>query len=989
MEGEVSAVLEDRNGFIWLVAANGLWRWDSKALVKARFITSDSQPPPDTVYSGFTDQQEHLWITTERGLYRLVPGTTKLEAAGYEQLGNNIFLQGTAALTPDANVLVLATDKALYQYQHGSEHLQPIGLATATRIHALYVDTQQTLWVGTSEGLFNASLKQGWYEPLTRVTLDDTAPRISAITATQQGELVVGTAANGLFVKDEKGFQHLSLNEDAPPWMFSLVEVRPQVLLIGTFGDGLIELDLQTHQQRQFRHNRLLPAGLASNNIWSLLRDSRGLVWIGAGATLNVYNGASTAVEHIFGDINQPMGLSKRNVKALAWINGNLAVGAGQSGIALLTPHTGQTGLLWPSSGDPVETLFSGQNSLYASANFATVKLSLSSKEPEPLTVAGRTTTSFSTALAESSQALWIGGTDGLWQQPKGLSQPAVLLDSSRVASLALHNNTLWLGGWQGLKQGKLKNGLLTPDSLVPVNQAALGKKFIADLFTDSLGQLWVATSGNGVHMFNSIGEWQTIQAVDGLPGNDVVAIAGEHLGELWFSTSRSIAAIDIRDKTLRTVTSATDTINSPFARRAAVTTANGELIFGGENGLTVIRPALLKRPQQNLTMQLTQQAILTVDNQLIQPPGNDEHLNIAALPKRVSFEFIALDYLDPGHLSYRYRLQTSDYNWTELDSDHRMVTLTEPSPGSYQLEVEYSNDGYHWHPVGLTKPFTVLPAWYQTSYAAIAGIAGLIIAIYVLHQLGLRHYRHRQAMLEEKIAERTAALVKANEKLTEQAAILEEASLTDALTGLHNRRFISQNIQRDISRVHRYYDGCERTHTQPDDNEDMLFFVIDLDHFKRINDTYGHQTGDEVLVETKRRLASVFRDSDYLIRWGGEEFLAVVQSTSREEARIIADRVINAIGATPYVISQQSVLTVTCSVGFAAYPLHQRFFDAVDWQSTIGIADAALYRAKRRGRNTWTGVLSVNQNVSETTLDLITQQPSRVFDHATILIAR
>ena len=179
----------------------------------------------------------------------------------------------------------------------------------------------------------------------------------------------------------------------------------------------------------------------------------------------------------------------------------------------------------------------------------------------------------------------------------------------------------------------------------------------------------------------------------------------------------------------------------------------------------------------------------------------------------------------------------------------------------------------------------------------------------------------------------------------------------------------------------------CQATNTPPGNQSDTLFFIIDLDHFKRINDNYGHQAGDAVLVATQKRLSAIFRDSDYLVRWGGEEFLAVVQDTPREEAYLLAERIVDAVNSSDMSINRHTQLKVTCSVGFAAYPLHQHRFTFFDWQSTVGIADAALYGAKRRGRDTWMGITGIRSTVSDSSLELIKQQPARIFDHANVLV--
>ena len=116
---------------------------------------------------------------------------------------------------------------------------------------------------------------------------------------------------------------------------------------------------------------------------------------------------------------------------------------------------------------------------------------------------------------------------------------------------------------------------------------------------------------------------------------------------------------------------------------------------------------------------------------------------------------------------------------------------------------------------------------------------------------------------------------------LRETQAQLEDASITDALTGLRNRRFLLQHIERDVAMILRHHDNRPGDGAAPaGSNMDLVFFMVDLDHFKSVNDTYGHSAGDMVLVQMRERLQEVFRESDYLIRWGGEEFLLIARTT-------------------------------------------------------------------------------------------------------------
>src|SRR5262249_4984684 len=123
------------------------------------------------------------------------------------------------------------------------------------------------------------------------------------------------------------------------------------------------------------------------------------------------------------------------------------------------------------------------------------------------------------------------------------------------------------------------------------------------------------------------------------------------------------------------------------------------------------------------------------------------------------------------------------------------------------------------------------------------------------------------------------------------------------------------------------------------------------IDHFKAVNDQLGHAAGDCVLRQMRERLEQVFRSSDYVLRWGGEEFLAVTRGSPRRDAPEIAERLRVAIAERPFILDDGQPLPKTASIGFAAFP-----FDTLTWSQVVELADQALYRAKNDGRNRWAG---------------------------------
>ena len=183
----------------------------------------------------------------------------------------------------------------------------------------------------------------------------------------------------------------------------------------------------------------------------------------------------------------------------------------------------------------------------------------------------------------------------------------------------------------------------------------------------------------------------------------------------------------------------------------------------------------------------------------------------------------------------------------------------------------------------------------------------------------------------------------------------LREASLTDLLTEARNRRFFTTTIENDVRHVVRGYSPQAPAY---DKNRDLIFYLIDVDHFKAVNDRYGHDVGDQVLIEITRRISSAMRYSDELIRWGGEEFLVVSRYSNRDEAGTLATRVLEAIASKPFDLPGGQQIRRTCSIGWSVFPWFMHVPEMVRYEKVLQLADSALYEAKKSGRNQAIGML-------------------------------
>jgi diguanylate cyclase (GGDEF)-like protein len=193
------------------------------------------------------------------------------------------------------------------------------------------------------------------------------------------------------------------------------------------------------------------------------------------------------------------------------------------------------------------------------------------------------------------------------------------------------------------------------------------------------------------------------------------------------------------------------------------------------------------------------------------------------------------------------------------------------------------------------------------------------------------------------------------NRLLEETNRQLYTSSNRDSLTGLFNRRYVEGYVAMLSQSAADYNSpvpaGCG------------LVLLMDIDNFKQLNDTYGHAIGDEVLQATAERLSALFRSEDIVVRWGGEEFLALLPTTHASEAVGIASRVLGAVSATPVVVNE-ATMDVTISIGICRLGLGLKDRD-MDWEEVVHTADQALYLAKQNGRNMAYGIAEAENATS------------------------
>jgi len=227
--------------------------------------------------------------------------------------------------------------------------------------------------------------------------------------------------------------------------------------------------------------------------------------------------------------------------------------------------------------------------------------------------------------------------------------------------------------------------------------------------------------------------------------------------------------------------------------------------------------------------------------------------------------------------------------------------------------------------------------------------------------QRGIEAFKMRRELkdytsnLENTIKERTQELENKNKELSEALDSLEKLSLSDQLTDAYNRHFLNKFMPQELARYKR------EIRLKHDDSCGFGLLIIDIDHFKHINDTYGHDSGDKVLIQFTNILKDTCRESDWVVRWGGEEFVIIAKGLSLIGLQQLAERIKTNIASHKFDMGCKQSIYRTCSIGITSYPFIKNEDDAMTWEQTLNLADSALYIAKNNGRNTWISLVEKN----------------------------
>ena len=952
------AIAQDHDGFLWIGTQQGLLRWDG---YQYRHYRADRNSPfglsDNFVQALHVDSAGTLWIgTLSGGLSRYDRQQDRFSTyrSDTHSLGSIV----VRAITDDGSGGVwVATNHGMDEVNASRGNVRQIHHVDGDpsslpddNVRALMRDHLGRVWIGTRRGL-------AYLDPSGRSlqTLDaSTAPKnefnVISLYEDHDGRIWIGTRAGAyVAVPAVRGtsFTLRPIQGSESDEVISLIEARPDEMWLGTYGNGITVVDATTLTSTHIHHDPLLPNGLNDDTLWALHRDDAGNIWVATNRGVSRFDPNQHAIMTMFGVMSRKSGLSDNDVEAVLPLpNGRLWLGLGSSGIDVMDPVEGRVAQyhegLGPSAsrhplGEVRGLALSAAGEVFLCTRDALYRKTDRDPEPVQIPLPGAMAVR---AVAVNGTTLWLGTLDdGVWslQLDAGAGvQPyarADRLTDPRVTAILVDSvSSLWVGTLNGLNHIDLATGKIEQIAANPGAPGAIAAPYVSTLLVDRKGRLWVGTQSGGISILEGRGSQRRVHhlgTAEGLPNLSVDKLLESASGDIWAATDIGLAVIDAVSLKVRALGRAEGVVIPSYWINAGATAADGTLVFGGTDGMTLVKPEYLTSYHLHPHIVVDESrfggqevpwgrfaAGSTVKPVLIRPEANS-----------LSVEFSALDYSAPERNRYAYQLEGYDSSWIYADWRHRTAAYTNLPPGKYVLKLRGSNRDGDWTQVSLALPIEVQPSWYQTIWFKVVSALVGVGMIGMLMRIRTAQLRRRQQELEQQVSLQTA-------QLRERERQLEQLAYFDPLTGLANRRMLTEQFDRLSER------GA--------DQGEVALLLVDLDRFKQINDSLGHDAGDALLVATSRRLTSAVRDSDQVFRLGGDEFaILLVGRADRATVEVICGRIVQQVSAT---VSYNGTDMITSpSIGIARFPT-----DGRSLKSLLKIADLALYEAKREGRKTW-----------------------------------
>lgn len=937
----INQTFQQSNGFIWLATDAGVSRFDGKAFEHYKFSPGSPRHISHNFITNIVEDNDgNIWLTSEHGLNKIRPDGSVVIYLQDAKNPNSLYSNWTVSLHVNhQNELWIGTGSGLNLYNKIKDNFQFIpyfsnGNKYLVTIYAMVEDKLGQIYTITSNGLALLNREQMILQAVVTDNAEHTT-LLGKVTMTavtdNQGILWMGSEADGLIsynpkTKAVKNFKHTpnNINSLADNSIYALSLSEQGDLWIGHAYKGITIFTPQTNTYQHIKNQPFSLSSLPSNMITHIFFDRSGMAWISTDNGIATYS-PYTSASYIYPRKADNKGLSSNLInhividKNIAW----LATGQGLNTLDLETSeisHINLDGLTqYQFSHDSIWNISLINNELMWLSSDQGISLfnhqanTLNHFDNANGNSQGFPSNEFYTLTQDKNNemAIWITGYINvgllLFDQEKGINKQFLNTENNKYydegnftyQTLIDDNGAMWMGTTDGIFKVDLNTGASTQYNL-GINGANVRVSGIIRLAS---GDIWASTQGGGLVRLSFSGpdkrtvNIKTMTKKNDLFNGQLKSVIAQGESRLWFTTSNELYMYNIYTQQVTQYKSLLLDKNFNFIE-AAIAIVDNTLLLGTNKGLIRVETDKLSQNNFNPPIQITEILVANKSTVIVSDKTFSESLVLDGENPNIQIYFASLDYTAPKNNHYRYQLKGFDSDWVYSENTN-FVQYTNLDPGSYQFVVQGTNSDGVWSRDQSTMMIKVaMPIWYYLF---------MVLSLITL-AVSIRYIMFKKQKLIE----------------------LHQRANYDALTGLANRYYLNQKLNELVAKKDSYF----------------AIVFVDIDHFKEVNDTLGHDAGDQLIIQIGKRLQSCLRAHDLLARLGGDEFaIIIIISPDDDGLAHIVERMHKSISAL-YHIDDQRVKS-SASIGVAKFP-----HDGNDSKTLLKNADIAMYAAKNSGRN-------------------------------------
>jgi diguanylate cyclase (GGDEF)-like protein len=921
----VNALTADSSSFLWAATENGVYRFLGSSFEQYGQEQGIAERNIEDIYA---DPNGIIWAGTDENLYRW-------DGQRFLPVGKNpIHIQGAQHLaSEDASHLLVVDQHRLFRLEHDAQgrtlSYTPVFSAQTLasipdlgNLSSVNVVDGQAVWLGCGKKLCSWlrgredavtqwGAKQGVPETIWHAAVMDHTGVLWA--AGQQHNVVALPIGTTRFVDrsfpgpdPNSVYQHTAIIVDKDGRVIVSTEVG--IALWEGTGWGLIG-----------------PAnGLRTGHITSMAYSAAGALWLGSFGH-GIHHWAGRGLWEAWNELG---GLPSANILSVFPLREDRVLTGTEKGPAWVNPRNGSAGSLisghkWTYG--QVSAIGTNRDGSVWAGTFSGTILRIDSKTGRvnetaklPVLIVG--------AIEDPAGRVFFSTAGGIYLREAGAENAppqrihavdALLGDSTRIdASCVAPGGAVWFLG-----KGKLIREQDNRWTAPPIDGLPELRGPLLDLACGADGSMWATGLQTGTWRLTPSGSrvnaWQ-LAIPQEFQKLAPLAILADRRGWVWLGTDLGLVVWNGRE--WRHLTQESGLIWNDINKSTLTNGPDGSLWVETSGGLAhLVHPERVFDPR---VLAISISGI--VRGGQVYPAAQEITLPWASLPLRIHISSPAT--ANRSDLIFKYRMEGLQPDWIETQDG--MAVFSALPPGKYTFMAMASNSGLHAFSPTVKMDIRILSPWWRSYwFYTLCGLTFLLLLIAAVH-LYARQLRANSRQLEKLVSERTRELEASREQLRIQAT-------HDGLTGMLNRTAILRTMTAEMDRARR-------------ESRTVIVALVDLDHFKRVNDTHGHLTGDVALRWFAAAVGAAIRPYDHAGRYGGEEFLLVLTELPRDA---IDQRLASLHAAISNLkICEHGVrFTLNCSIGATVFDPSDQ---AGSVESLLAIADRSLYAAKAQGRN-------------------------------------